>query len=46
MEKVERILRYFGAVRSEAYEWNPKTDPTIDFKSMTNTEVAKYLGLK
>jgi hypothetical protein len=41
-EKIERINRYFGHVRAEAYEWSLK-DETIDFKSMTDQEVSRYL---
>jgi hypothetical protein len=44
-EKIERINRYFGGIRSEAYGWNLRKDETTDFKHMSDEKVCQYLGL-
>jgi hypothetical protein len=42
-DKIERLRRYFPSDTPEIYEWNPNRDEVIDFKSMTDGELAKYL---
>jgi hypothetical protein len=43
VDKIERLRRYFSSDRPEIYEWDPVVDEPLDFKAMTDEEVAKYL---
>lgn len=43
VEKIKRLRRYFKTDSPEIYEWNPVTDETIDFKSMSDPEISQYL---
>jgi hypothetical protein len=43
VEKVERLRRYFTSDRREIYEWTPNVDESLDWESMTDEEVFKYL---
>ena len=42
VEKVARILKYFGTERPEVYEWSVG-DEDFDFKTMSDAEIAAYL---
>ena len=43
VDKMKRLRSYFSSDRPEIHEWNPNVDEALDFKSMTDEEVAKYL---
>jgi hypothetical protein len=42
VDKIERLRKYFPSDTPEIYDWTA-TDEAIDFKSMTDGELAKYL---
>jgi hypothetical protein len=43
LEKIERLKEYFGHDWPEIYVWHPAVDEALDFKAMSDKEVAKYL---
>jgi hypothetical protein len=43
VDKIARLQKYFTSDRPEIYEWDPKVDEAIDWKSMTDEDLAKYL---
>ena len=43
--KINRLKRYFGpADRPEIYDYDPHTDESVDWQSMTDAELATRLG--